>query len=325
MILEAIEKVLASHCTGAEIRRIEAGGDASPLWQAMKEAGFLDLCLPEEHGGAALHMNEFFAVLQCLGRFAMPLPLAHTMVARAIVGGAANMPEGMVTLIGRLRLLGNGSLASPFTPYGAVADFALANHEGDLCLLPCAQARRAAVSDPRHFAAGLTWDKPRPLLRLAGAGSAVEPFAAAMTAALLSGAMQRSFDMALEHCNHRVQFGKALAKFQAIQQQLSVMAEHVLAGAIAAESAFPAGSSVPTLLSSAIAKSRTSEAAALVAGIAHAVHGAMGITDECDLGLVTRRLHEWRISYGAEDYWNRIIGTSVLSGSGSLAEFVRAI
>lgn len=325
MILEAIDKVLASHCTGAEIRRIEEGGDPAPLWLAMQDAGFLDLCLPEDRGGAALSISELFAVLQCLGRFAMPLPLAHTMVARAIVGGAANMPVGMVTLVGQLRLLGDGAVASPFTPYGEVADFALANHEGDLWLLPCAQARRAPVGDARHFAAGLTWDKPRPLLRLAGAGGAVEPFAAAMTAALLSGAMQRSFDMALEYCNQRIQFGKALSKFQAIQQQLSIMAEHVLAGAIAAESAFPAGSSVPTLLSSAVAKSRTSEAAALVAGIAHAVHGAMGITDECDLGLVTRRLHDWRISYGAEDYWNRSIGASVLSGSGSLAEFVREI
>lgn len=325
MILEAIEKVLSVHCTGAEIRRIEAGGDAAPLWQAMQQAGFLDLCLPEEQGGAALPMIDLFAVLQCLGRFAMPLPLAQTIVARALVGDAAEVPAGMVTLAGRLQHRGDAGVACPSTPYGAVADHVLANDEGDLLLLPCAKARRAAVGDPRNLAASLEWDKSQPLLRVAGAGGAVEPFAAAMAAALLSGAMQRSFDMSLAHCNNRVQFGKALGKFQAIQQQLSVMAEHVLAGAIAAEYAFHAPDLAPNLLASAIAKSRTSEAAGLVAGIAHAVHGAIGMTDEYDLGLVTRRLHDWRTSYGAENHWNRIIGTHVLSGRVSLAEFVRAV
>ena len=325
MILEAIEKVLSVHCTGAEIRRIEAGGSAISLWQAMQEGGFLDLCLSEEQGGAALPMIELCAVLQCLGRFAMPLPLAQTIVARALVGGAAELPAGMVTLAGRLQRRGDGGVACPCTPYGAVADHVLVNDDGDLLLLACAQARRVAVGDPRHLAASLQWDRVQPPLRLPGAGGAVEPFAAAMTAALLSGAMQRSFDMSLAHCNNRVQFGKALGKFQAIQQQLSVMAEHVLAGAIAAESAFCTLEAAPSLLASAIAKSRTSEAAGLVAGIAHAVHGAIGMTDEYDLGLVTRRLHDWRISYGAENHWNRIVGALVLSGQGSLAEFVRTV
>ena len=325
MILEAIEKVLSSHCTGADIRRIGAGGDAAPLWQAMQQAGFLDLCLPEEKGGAALPMIDLFAVLQCLGRFAMPLPLAQTIVARALAGGAAELPAGMVTLAGRLQHRGDAGVACPSTPYGAVADHVLANDAGDLLLLSCAQSRRVAVGDPRNLAASLEWDRSQPLLRVAGAGGAVEPFSAAMAAALLSGAMQRSFDMSLAHCNNRVQFGKALGKFQAIQQQLSVMAEHVLAGAIAAESAFRTLDPAPALLASAIAKSRTSEAAGLVAGIAHAVHGAIGMTDEYDLGLVTRRLHDWRTSYGAENHWNRIIGTHVLAGRGSLAEFVRMV
>jgi len=325
MILEAIEKLLADRCTGAEIRRIEVGGAVAPLWQAMQEAGFLDLCLAEEQGGAALPMAELFVVLQCLGRFAMPLPLAQSIVARALVGGATELPAGRVTLAARLQHVDDASVVCPFTPYGAVADHVLANDDGDLLLLSCAPARCVAVGDPRNLAASLTWHSPEPLLRLPGKGGAVEPFAAAMSAALLSGAMQRCFDLALAHCNNRVQFGKALGKFQAIQQQLSVMAEHVLAGAIAAEAAFATQGSAPALLASAVAKSRTSEAAGLVAGIAHAVHGAVGMTDEYDLGLLTRRLHDWRTSYGAESYWNRIIGASVLSGSGSLAEFARTL
>ena len=136
--------------------------------------------------------------------------------------------------------------------------------------------------------------------------------------------------MTLAHCNTRVQFGKSIGKFQAIQQQLAVMAEHVLAGAIAAEAAFRphAGSpsrAVPSLWTAAVAKSRTGEAAGHVAATAHALHGAIGMTDEFDLGLLTRRMHEWRIAYGAEAHWNRVVGTAVLSGDASLAEFVETL
>ncbi len=135
----------------------------------------------------------------------------------------------------------------------------------------------------------------------------------------------RSFDMALEHCNTRVQLGRSIGKFQAIQQQLSLMAEHVAAGAIAAESAFQSAGSAPTLLAAAIAKSRTSEAAGLVAATTHAMHGAIGMTDEYDLGLLTCRLHEWRLDYGAEQHWNQTIGAQLLACASGVVDFVRTV
>jgi alkylation response protein AidB-like acyl-CoA dehydrogenase len=74
-----------------------------------------------------------------------------------------------------------------------------------------------------------------------------------------------------------------------------------------------------------MAKSRTSEAAVLVASIAHALHGAIGITEEYDLQLLTRRLHEWRIAHGSEAHWNAWIGHSVLASNRSIADFVRSV
>lgn len=55
------------------------------------------------------------------------------------------------------------------------------------------------------------------------------------------------------------------------------------------------------------------------------MHGAIGMTDEFDLAIVTRRLHEWRMQYGAESVWNRRIGVEVLAGDKTLADFVRAV
>jgi alkylation response protein AidB-like acyl-CoA dehydrogenase len=54
------------------------------------------------------------------------------------------------------------------------------------------------------------------------------------------------------------------------------------------------------------------------------VHGGMGFTEEYDLQLYTRRLHEWRIAYGSEAFWNRELGTELLQKSDTRAiDFIR--
>ena len=259
MIIEALERLLGEQRTGADIRRIEAGGPVGVLWQQIEAAGFLDLLPGEEQGGAGLPLAELFPILECLGRFVVPVPIAQSIVARALVRGRATLPKGMLTLATRLRRTDGVGMVCQLVLCGAIADHVLVCDSDTLLLLPCATARREAVGDPRSLGATLTWRTSEPLFHLADGGNDLRAFGAAMAAALLSGAMQRSFDMALAHCNTRMQFGKSIGKFQAIQQQLSVMAEHVLAGAIAAESAFQSAGRTPSLLAAAIAKSRASE------------------------------------------------------------------
>jgi alkylation response protein AidB-like acyl-CoA dehydrogenase len=136
--------------------------------------------------------------------------------------------------------------------------------------------------------------------------------------------MERVLALTVAHANDRVQFGKSIGKFQAIQQQLAVMAEQVFASRMAARIGFASATGTPRALQVAVAKARTSEAAAQVAAIAHAVQGAMGITEEADLQLFTRRLHEWRLADGAESHWNVRIGEGLLSERrGRFAALVR--
>ena len=92
---------------------------------------------------------------------------------------------------------------------------------------------------------------------------------------------------------------------------------------MAAEAAFHTDAAAPSLLAAAMAKSRTSEAAALVASIAHALHGAIGITEEYDLQLLTRRLHEWRMADGSEGYWNAVLGGARLGDTAHSVDWVR--
>ncbi|HEX4861811.1 MAG TPA: acyl-CoA dehydrogenase family protein, partial [Rhizomicrobium sp.] len=56
-----------------------------------------------------------------------------------------------------------------------------------------------------------------------------ELFAAMMLAAKMAGALQAALDLSVEYTRQRQQFGKPLASFQAIQQQLALFAEETAA------------------------------------------------------------------------------------------------
>lgn len=312
MFLQAIDDILKDRCTPAAVRAIEAGGSTAALWQALQ--------------GAGLPLTELFPILSSFGRYTVPVPVAQTIVSRALLGPRFAMPSGMITVAGRLRRETDGAIVCSLTPYGRMADFVLARDGDALLLLSAVSSRREATGVHGSLASTLSWHDESAATRVSGAAGQMLPaFAAALHAALLSVAMIRVLEMTLQYCNGRVQFGKTLGKFQTVQHQLSVMAEHVAAASIAAEAAFLSDAAAPSLLAAAMAKSRTSEAAVLVASIAHALHGAIGIAEEHDLQLLTRRLHEWRIAHGSEAYWNVLIGNSVLAADASIVDFVRSV
>ena len=146
--------------------------------------------------------------------------------------------------------------------------------------------------------------------------------AAVLRAALIAGAADRLTTMTADYANERIQFGKPIGKQQALQQQLAVMAEDMVAARIAAHIG-GAASFPPALAAAATAKSVASSAAARVAAIAHAVHGAIGISAEYDLQLYTRRLQAWRLADGSESYWNRLLGAERLAAPSGSVDFVR--
>jgi alkylation response protein AidB-like acyl-CoA dehydrogenase len=69
----------------------------------------------------------------------------------------------------------------------------------------------------------------------------------------------------------------------------------------------------------AMAKARASEAVGVITAIAHGVHGAIGITQEYPLHFLTRRLHEWRMDFGSETYWQQRLGSAFLSSPSTRA------
>ncbi|MBS0293022.1 MAG: acyl-CoA dehydrogenase [Proteobacteria bacterium] len=328
LFADAARQLLAGECTGAVVRAIEAGGRDAPesaaLWQHIEAAGLPDALLPEAEGGAGLGLSQVFGVLEQCGAHALPLPLADTMLARALLAAAdVQRPAGSIALA-RGEPLADGGLRCVLVRGGRVAQGVLVQAGDAWRLMAVAGAQESPQALPLD--AACTWTAAQ-----VQAAPSIERDAdartlqAAVLAPQMAGALAQVFQRTLQYANERQQFGRPIGKFQAIQHQLAVMSEHVFAARMAAQLGCSGAGWQPDRLRVATAKARCSEAALAVSELAHAIHGAIGFTAEYDLQLFTRRLHAWRQSAGSESYWHDVAGQALLAHEGMTLEMVRRI
>jgi len=319
LLQRSAEELFGRHATPAAVRALRAGGSPARLWAEIEASGFLDALVPEAAGGAGLGPAEALPVLMAAGRFAVPLPLGETMLARAALAAAGEtLPEGATALA---EPLGDGAAR---VPPGMHADWVLLPAQNRTLLLRATEADEdAEACSP--LGRVLRWPgnagRPAPIADTTTAGAWAE-------AAVMAGTMERILEDTVRHARDRRQFGRPVAAFQAVQQQLSVLTEDVLAARMAAQLAsVPDGEGIAGLnpVRVAAAKLRVGEAAVRVAAIAHAVQGAMGITEEVDLHLLTGRLQLGRMRFGGEAHWAGWLGRRFLAGEApDTLSFVRA-
>jgi acyl-CoA dehydrogenase len=139
---------------------------------------------------------------------------------------------------------------------------------------------------------------------------------ALLRAQQMVGAMERCLDYAIDYAMQRQQFGRPIAKFQAIQHMLADAAGQFAAAAAAADLAADSAGAGDFEFSVALAKARVGEATGKVAEVCHQVHGAMGFTQEHPLHFATRRLWSWRDEFGHEAFWQQRIGEAVCAAGG---------
>jgi alkylation response protein AidB-like acyl-CoA dehydrogenase len=327
LLADALERFLSQSCTPQRVRDIEAdpaGGSARDLWRDIQDSGYADALTPEAQGGAGLGLDDVALIAKACGKHAMPLPMALTIAVRAAVSHV--LPAGAITIAATPARIGAGPVVSAGVPYGLVADWVVLWTNTTAWLVPTFPASRARCGGHRGVAADLRWAKlPNDAVALSSRDGVVTQWratAAALVAMQMAGAMERLTEMTIAHANGRSQFGKPIGKQQAIQQQISVMAEHSIAAHTAALIGLAGAGTQVDPLRAALAKARAGEAALVVAAVSHAVHGAIGVTDEFDLQLYSRRLQEWRGQFGGESYWHERIGEALLQDSCAPLEFV---
>ena len=109
------------------------------------------------------------------------------------------------------------------------------------------------------------------------------------------GCMERALELTLEYLKTRTQFGQPIGAFQVLQHrsvdlwvQLQ-LAQHTTAAAIAIAAA-PDVTATGRALAASSAKARVGEVARLMCNETVQLHGAIGFTDEYDLGLYVNRM-----------------------------------
>jgi alkylation response protein AidB-like acyl-CoA dehydrogenase len=110
----------------------------------------------------------------------------------------------------------------------------------------------------------------------------------------LVGNMERQIALTLDYLRTRKQFGQAIGSFQALQHRAVDLWMHKELARHATDAAVriladPAATAKARTAAASSAKYRACESALLVAKQAIQLHGAIGFTDEYDLGLYTNR------------------------------------
>ncbi|MHA7661520.1 acyl-CoA dehydrogenase family protein [Mycolicibacterium sp. HS_4_1] len=135
------------------------------------------------------------------------------------------------------------------------------------------------------------------------------------------GAFDAAAQLTVTHTANRVQFGRPLAGFQAVQHSLASMlgeierarAATTLAVIAAAQYGF---ADARTAYATTVAKVAVGRAVAPVTTIAHQLHGAIGTTAEHPLWRATMRARSWADEFGSTSWHaRRLAGFTATTGA----------
>jgi alkylation response protein AidB-like acyl-CoA dehydrogenase len=312
---------LCADVGGAERARAlrDAGRDIdTEAWHAVVNAGWLGMMVPERHGGLGLGAVEFYIVLEQAGRHVLMTPLLETVATAWLFGALSEPPPALGAVLDGDRIIApaldadgwtfrrGGSLLTRVPVFASAAHDFLVEADNALCLLAHpshgltltvnvdgSRAARitsgdAAVVIARGDEAMSLAAKLGDLLTL---GSAIE----------LLGLCESAMALALEHVKTRRQFGQPLGSFQALQHRLAdnfvdLELNRSLLHRICL--AWDQGTVQPAMI--AAAKARSVRVTAEIMRNTLQLHGAIGYTDEHDIGIFWKHALALSARYGNE-------------------------
>lgn len=311
MLAESAADLFDTEVTPELLAAVDRGEWPERLWRIIDEAGYPQLFAEPDAG-----LADAYPLVEAAGHALLPVPLPDMLVATWLLRQAGlAIPSGIIVPGGTL-LRG--------VPWAHVAGHIVSvTGSGD-----AATVRLFATKDVRIERDVNAAGEPRDNVYVEGTrevASAPLPHAPGMIVGLgallratqMAGALRRVLALTTHYAGERTQFGRPIGQFQAISQQIAVLAEESTAATIAAAFAWERAASDPGTGAIAVAKIRTGMAAASGAEIAHAVFGAIGITAEHSLHFATRRLWSWRAEYGAERAWASALGSEIVRAGGA--------
>ncbi|WP_419841021.1 acyl-CoA dehydrogenase family protein [Candidatus Poriferisodalis sp.] len=336
LVTETADRLFGEWCTHEAAQAAEEAGCAPDLWEAFCATGFDLIAIPERAGGSGGTLAEAMEVLRLVGYHAAPIPAAeHGMLGGWLLAQAGlERPDGLVTVLPPRTADGGWSGCGSCSV--EIADDGIARLTGEARRVPWARISEVIACVCEHD--GHTWvvcvpadqcaiaplpnmaGEPRDTVRFDGATGHAAPApdgvdAAALAqrgalsrAALMAGAIEKMCQLTVSYTNERVQFGRPVARFQAVQQHLVWAAQDAALVRMAAEAAAREATRGDARFEIAAAKLVANQAAARATKACHQAHGAMGMTQEYPLHHFSRRLWSWRKEYGSDAHWAGVLG-----------------
>jgi alkylation response protein AidB-like acyl-CoA dehydrogenase len=329
LFAESATRVCADHGGPKRLRALRAAAaeiDAE-TWRAMIDAGWLATMVAEPQGGHGLGAFDLALALEQTGRQLLMVPLLEaTAVARtlSLVSDDERTAAALADLLRGTRLIvpapapditydrraGVLDGTAAFVAYGGAADAFLVAAESVLALVPRADV---AIATARNVdgttVSKLTFRRTYiPAENVLATGAEAKRLAAQLdevlalgAAAALVGLAAAALDVTLDYVKLRQQFGKPIGSFQVLQHRavngfIDIELNRSLIYRVLA--AFDAGEHHPAMV--AAAKARASRAALQITRDALQMHGAIGYTEEHDIGLYYKRAMTLAAQYGGE-------------------------
>lgn len=316
----------------------------SAVWRQMVELGWIGIALPEEVGGAGLDLSCGAALCERLGRALLPEPFIASALLPATVLAACPPGEARDRTLATL-LSGETTftLAWQEAPGQAGSDdirtvldggavsgrklFVPMSLPGTTCLVTAIEAGEPVIvavaaegTDGRRMGDGsrtadvvMERAVAGPVLaRGSAAGQALETALGHATVALaaqLAGLAEGALAVSLDYLRTRVQFGQPIGTFQALQHRAVDLYLAVELAKAAWRTAARLQAGAPghpdTIAAVSAAKAVANRAALDTAKAGVQIFGAMGFTEEADIGLYLRTALHWASWLGGESAHRR--------------------
>ena len=292
--------------------RFGATAGISEHWPAIEAVALPMLLVAESQGGFGGSWEDATLVFRLAGYHALSLPVPEAIVAAAVSGRA----EGRGTIAGAADgALNDGSFSG--TIHGICfadgADYVVAPAPGGGSMI-LELGSPGVVAEARKNLA----DEDRQSVIFSNSAAVQSPLDVHMLGALarvaqIAGALDAALEKSVAYANERQQFGRALARFQAVQQNLATFACEAAATNCAAIGAGQAMSRGNAAFEISAAKIRANRAVGIGTALAHQIHGAIGFTQEYSLHPLTRRLWAWRSEFGSDALWSARLGARIVA------------
>lgn len=329
-LIEMMDAVFAAH------RKDHAAPGAvgldTVLWSTLGELGLVRLTGSADHGGSGAGWAEAAELLAAAVRHGVRVPLAeHDLLACSLLAAAGLPVDDTLRTVCVLDAAGTAT-AVPWAQ--AAGRVVMVFPDGDGHGHRVADVDAAALT---IIAATNMIGEPRDTVTVDIAvlqahsraidDALVEQLrlkSALVRAIQVCAALDAALELTIEHTCSRVQFGRSLSKFQAIQHMVADIAAEAALARAATEAALNVAITSRWTATNlgflvAVARSCAGHAASVVVRNAHQAHGAIGTTIEHRLHEYTRAALAWRSEYGSVAHWDEAVTrAAVAAGTAGL-------